>query len=491
VSDFDIVIVGAGLSGIGAAYRLRTECPSKSIAIFEGRDAMGGTWDLFRYPGIRSDSDMFTLGYAFHPWRDGKAIADGPSILAYIRETAAKFDLERLVRYRHRIVEASWSSDEAMWTLDVEVDGQRKRHRCRFLYLCTGYYDYEKAHTPDLPGLERFAGKVVHPQWWPEDLDYAGQRVVVIGSGATAITLVPALAERAAHVTMLQRSPTYIASLPSKDAIADAIRGVLPADAAHRVVRGKNVLVTMAFYQLCRRWPKVARWLLVKGVEGRLPKGYPVTKHFTPKYAPWDQRLCLVPDDDFFVAISAGKASVVTDTIQTFTEHGIRLTSGDEIEADVIVTATGLKLRACGGIRITIDGRALRLADTFVYKGMMLSGVPNLAWCIGYTNASWTLRADAASRYVCRLVNYMDRRGYAVAMPSTAEEDPKPLLDLASGYIARALDELPKQGRRTPWYYKQNYLYDLPTMLYGPVDDAAMVFRPPPPVSSRRVAASA
>jgi monooxygenase len=476
VTDFDVVVVGAGLSGIGAAYRLTTECPTKSIAIFEAREAMGGTWDLFRYPGIRSDSDMFTLGYGFHPWRDGKAIADGPSILAYIRETAAKYDLERLIRYRHRIVEASWSSDDAMWTLEVDVAGQRTRYRCRFLYCCTGYYDYDKAHAPDFPGIERFAGKIVHPQWWPDDLDYAGKRVVVIGSGATAITLVPALAEQAAHVTMLQRSPTYIMSLPAKDAIADAIRGALPADAAHRVVRGKNIVMSLGFYQLCRRWPKLGRWLLMKGVTAKLPKGYPITKHFAPKYDPWDQRLCLVPDDDFFRAISSGQASVVTDTIETFTQHGIRVASGEEIEADVVVTATGLKLSACGGIQLTIDGRPARLPSIFVYKGMMLSGIPNLAWSIGYTNASWTLRSDAASRYVCRLINFMDRRGHTIAMPRVTAEDPKPLLDLSSGYIQRSLDQLPKQGRRTPWYYRQNYFYDLPTMLYGPVDDA-MSFR--------------
>jgi len=477
VSDLDVVIVGAGLSGIGAAYRLSTEQPRRRIAIFEGRDTMGGTWDLFRYPGIRSDSDMFTLGYPFHPWSDGHAIADGPSILAYIRETAARFDLERFIRYRHRIVAARWSSAESMWTLDVDAAGERKTQRCRFLYLCSGYYAYDEAHQPELPGRERFGGPIVHPQWWPDDLDVSGKRVVVIGSGATAVTLVPALAATAAHVTMLQRSPTWMVSLPSKDAVAVALRRVLPSPVAHRLVRGKNILLAQAMYQLSRRQPKLVRRLLLNALRARLPKGYPVEEHFQPRYDPWDQRLCVVPDDDLFRAISSGAASVVTSTITTFTEHGIRVASGEEIPADIVVTATGLKVKSVGGIRIEVDGTPVRVSETFVYKGVMLSGVPNLAWCVGYTNASWTLRADAASRYVCRLLAHMDRHGYAVAVPRADRAEPgRPLFDLSSGYIARAASELPKQGARAPWQIRQNYLLDMPTMVLGRIDDPAMCF---------------
>ncbi len=479
-NELDVLIVGAGLSGIGAAYRLMTECPTKRFAIFEARDAIGGTWDLFRYPGIRSDSDMFTLGYPFHPWKEAKAIADGGSILSYIRETSTKFGIDPHIRFRHKIVSAAWSSKDARWTVSAQV-GERAepvRFRCRFLYLCSGYYSYESAHAPEFPGAQRFRGQIVHPQWWPEDLDYTGKRVVVIGSGATAVTLVPAMSDKAAHVTMLQRSPSYITSLPGQDRIADALRAVLPANVAHRVVRGKNVALALGLYQFCRRFPNLARRALHARIVDMLPEGFPVDSHFTPRYDPWDQRLCLVPDGDLFKSLASGKASIVTDTIETFTESGIRLTSGQQLDADIIVTATGLKIVPCGNIRLSVDDRAIDLASTLVYKGLMLSDVPNLAWCVGYTNASWTLRADLSSRYVCRLLNYMDRHGYDQAAPRTNLQDDelRPLLGLTSGYVTRAADELPKQGAKAPWYLRQNYILDRLTMTFGRVDDPSMSF---------------
>lgn len=478
-ADFDVIIVGAGLSGIGAAYRLMTECPTKSFTILEARDAIGGTWDLFRYPGVRSDSDMFTLGYPFHPWTAAKAIADGPSILEYIRETSTKFGIDPHIRYKHRIVHASWSTDACQWTLEAEVTGsdgsvEKKTYRCKFLYLCAGYYNYDKAHDPGFAGVDRYRGKVVHPQWWPEDLDYTDKRVIVIGSGATAVTIVPAMAEKAKHVTMLQRSPSYITSLPASDVIADKIRAFLPANAAHSVVRTKNMLMSMGLYQFCRRQPKLAAKLLKKGVRSFLPKDYEVDTHFQPRYNPWDQRLCLVPDGDLFKPIREGKATVVTDSIDTFTENGIRLKSGTEIEADIVVTATGLRIQPVGGVKFTVDGKQMKASDLLVYKGLMLSGIPNLAWCVGYTNASWTLRADLTSRYVCRLLNLMDKRGYDIAIP-TVEDDgggTRPLLDLNSGYVTRAESDLPKQGNKTPWYLRQNYVLDFMSMRLGRVDDS-------------------
>jgi cation diffusion facilitator CzcD-associated flavoprotein CzcO len=478
--DLDVIIVGAGLSGVGAAYRLQTECPTRRFAILEGRDVIGGTWDLFRYPGIRSDSDMFTLGYPFHPWTAAKSIADGPSILAYIRDTAAKFGIDRHIRFRHRIVAARWSSADARWTLDVEVGEQRvpRTMRCSFLYVCAGYYRYDAAHVPEFRDAERFRGEVVYPQWWPEDLDYAGKRVVVIGSGATAVTLVPAMAERAAHVTMLQRSPTYYVSRPDRDAIADAVRKLLPASLAHRIVRGKNVLLGTAFYQFCRRYPAAASKRLRDEVAKLLPPGYPVERHFTPRYNPWDQRLCLVPDADLFKAISDGKVTVVTDTIDAFTETGVRVSSGDTLPADILVMATGLALVPWGGIRLSVDDRPVEPGNTLIYKGMMGSGVPNLAWCVGYTNASWTLRADLTSRNVCRVLNYMDRHGYDQFVPTAdpGDVERRPLLDLSSGYIQRVRDQMPTQGAKTPWYLRQNYILDWLSTALGRVENPALVF---------------
>jgi monooxygenase len=484
--DFDVIVVGAGLSGIGAAYRLQTECPTTRFIILEGRDAIGGTWDLFRYPGIRSDSDMFTLGYPFHPWKAAKSIADGPSILAYIRETAEKFGIDTRIRFRQRIVAARWSTADARWTLDVEVGEERvlRSYRCAFLYLCAGYYRYDAAHVPAFAGADTFTGTVVHPQWWPENLDYAGKRVVVIGSGATAVTLVPAMAERAAHVTMLQRSPTYYVSRPDRDRIADALRKLLPAGVAHALVRSKNVVLGTAFYQFCRRYPEAASKMLRNGVARLLPANYPVDRDFTPRYQPWDQRLCLVPDADLFAAISSGKVSVVTDTIDALTPAGVRVSSGETLAADIIVMATGLELVPWGGIKLAVDGRAIEPRDTLVYKGMMASGVPNLAWCVGYTNASWTLRADLTSRNVCQLLQYMDRHGYDQFVPQAdpGEVERRPLLGLTSGYVTRVAEQMPMQGSKTPWYLRQNYILDLLTTAFGRVENPSLIWSRRPAV---------
>jgi cation diffusion facilitator CzcD-associated flavoprotein CzcO len=480
MTELDVLIVGAGISGIDAAYHLKTQCPELSFAVLEGRDAIGGTWDLFRYPGVRSDSDMFTLGFPFNPWRGENAISDAGSILQYLRDTATRFGIDAMIRFKHRVVAARWSSDDARWTLDVEV-GPEKRHeqlRCRFLYLCSGYYAYDQAHAPVFPGAERFKGRVIHPQWWPQDFDYSGKRVVVIGSGATAVTLVPAMSERAAHVTMLQRSPTWIASMPARDAVADVFRRLLPAGLAHRLARAKNVALTLAFYLFCRHWPQLAARLLLREMKRRLPKGYPVEQHFVPRYGPWQQRLCLVPDDDLFKAIATGKASVVTDTIESFDETGIALSSGTHLDADAIVTATGLKLLPIGGLELSVDGQQVQIRDTLVYKGVMLSGVPNFAWCVGYTNASWTLRADISSRYVCRLLRYMHMHGLDIAVPNPEAAGPqrRPLLNLTSGYVTRAASDLPQQGEKAPWFLRQNYVLDLLSNMFGGVDDAAMSF---------------
>ncbi len=480
MEHFEVLIVGAGISGIGAGYHLQTRCPGKRYAILEGRREMGGTWDLFRYPGIRSDSDMFTLGYSFRPWKEAKSIADGPAIRNYLRETAREFGIDRHIRFGHRVRQASWSSEEMRWTVEAEVgdEGERVLYTCNFLYSCSGYYSYERGYTPSFPGREEFGGTIVHPQHWPEDLDYKGKRVVVIGSGATAVTLVPAMATDAAHVTMLQRSPSYIASLPSEDPIASAIRKVLPERTAHRVARWKNVALGTFFYQLCRRAPNLAKRMLRSGVARELPRDYDIDTHFGPSYNPWDQRLCLVPDADLFGAIKSGRASVVTDRIKTFTKKGILLESGAELEADIIVTATGLELQLCGGMRMLVDGEAVDAGRLYVYKGVMLGNVPNFALCVGYTNASWTLRAELSSMYVCRLLNHMDRHGYRQCLPRIDEAsiEPRPLLGLTSGYVQRAMDHLPKQGSKAPWYLRQNYVLDRLDMQFGAVDDGTMLF---------------
>jgi cation diffusion facilitator CzcD-associated flavoprotein CzcO len=470
----DVVIVGAGLSGIGAAYRLQTECPRRTYTILEARHDIGGTWDLFRYPGVRSDSDMFTLSYPFRPWQDAKAIADGPAILQYIRDTAQEFGINRNIRFGTRVLTADWSSAEARWTLTVEqtpagaTDGEpvRRTVTCEFLYACAGYYDYARGHEPEFPGADTYTGVRVHPQFWPDDLEYAGRRVVVIGSGATAVTLVPAMAGDAAHVTMLQRSPTWISPIPGRDRIADGIRAVLPPKSAHQVARMKNVLFTLGFYQFCRRRPEAARRLLTRINTRILKDDAAIREHFTPSYDPWDQRLCAAPDADFFRAIRSGKASVVTDHIDTFVPEGVRLKSGRVLEADIVVTATGLQLRVFGGIVPRVDGVPVPLAEQFVWRGLMLTGIPNFAACIGYTNASWTLRADLSSRLVCKVLNHMERHDYAAVVPSP--DGPlaaRPLLDLASGYIQRSIDAFPRQGDRSPWRVPQNYLIDAATAM--------------------------
>ncbi len=484
----DVLIVGAGLSGVGAAVHLKTSCPTKSYVILEGRDAIGGTWDLFRYPGIRSDSDMHTLGYRFKPWREQKAIADGPSILKYVRETAAEHGVDRHIRFRHKVRRASWSTADAAWTIEAERTdtGETVRFVCGFLYLCGGYYSYDRGHAPDFPGQTRFQGRIVHPQSWPTDLDYAGKRVVVIGSGATAVTLVPEMAKSAAHVTMLQRSPTYMASRPAEDALANRLRKLLPAKAAYGLTRWKNVLMGMYFYRLTRKRPeKVKDWLIAQ-TKAKLPEGYDVGTHFTPRYNPWDQRLCLVPDDDLFAAIREGKASVVTDAIETFEERGLRLKSGASLDADVVVTATGLELVVWNGIEVSVDGARIDPAKTLSYKSMMFSGVPNMALTFGYTNASWTLKADLTAEYVCRLLNHMDAKGLRQAMP--VRDDPSvgeaPWLDFSSGYVQRAVAKFPRQGTKKPWRVEQNYAYDLMALRFGKLEDGVMRFSNPKPANA-------
>jgi monooxygenase len=480
LEHLDVLIVGAGLSGIGAGYHLQTECPGKSYAILEARERIGGTWDLFRYPGIRSDSDMYTLGYSFKPWTGAQSIADGPAILSYIRETASENGIDRRIRFHHRVQRAEWCSDESHWVVEVlRTDtGEMFRLTCGFLFMCSGYYRYDQGYVPDFPAAERFAGRIVHPQDWTDEVDYDGKRVVVIGSGATAVTLVPALAKSAEHVTMLQRSPSYVVSLPPQDAIAGALRRVLPARLAYSIVRWKNVLLTMASFQLSRRRPELMKNLIRRGVEHRLPAGYDVDTHFKPTYDPWDQRLCLVPDGDLFEAVAAGRATVVTDQIERFTERGILLRSGRELEAEVIVTATGLNMLALGGTQLVVDGRDVHLPETLGYKGMMLSGVPNFAMAIGYTNASWTLKCDLTCEYVCRVLNHMDERGYAHCKP--VNNDPsiegQPFIDFSSGYVRRSIDQFPKQGPRAPWRLYQNYALDIIALRVRPLEDGVLEF---------------
>ena len=475
----DVLIVGAGLSGIGAGCHLTARCPGKSFAIFAGRESSGGTWDLFRYPGVRSDSDMFTLGYPFRPWQGSRSIVDGASILNYVRETARTYGIDRHIRFRHRVRTVSWSTHDAVWTVEAESGPGKENVRitCDFLFMCCGYYDYEQGYTPDFPGIERFGGRIVHPQQWPGDLDHAGKSIVVIGSGATAVTLVPALAETAGHVVMLQRSPTYVVSRPSDDPLARWLRRRVPSKLAFFLARWWNVLFSIYFFDLTRRKPERVKKFIIDLVRKHLGPDYDVATHFTPSYNPWDQRLCLVPDADLFESIRAGRASIVTDHVETFTERGVRLRSGRELEADLVVTATGLRMQLLSGMRVVVDGAVVDFANVMSYKGMMFSDVPNFAFALGYANASWTLKSDLTCEYVCRLLNFMGRRGYAQCTP---KRDPavrdEPIMHLTSGYVQRALAYLPRQGNKRPWKLHRNYALDLFYLRCGGLRDGTMKF---------------
>ena len=489
IEHFDVVVVGAGISGIGAGYHLQAMSPDRSYVILEGRAGIGGTWDLFRYPGVRSDSDMHTLGYSFKPWTSEKAIADGPSILAYLRETVSEFGIDRHIRFGHLATNAEWSSDDARWTVtatDISTDtsttgGERREFTCNYLFMCSGYYSYKAGHTPEVAGIEQFQGTVVHPQQWPEDLDYAGRRVVVVGSGATAMTLIPAIAKTAAHATMLQRSPTYVAAGPDKDVIANTLRKVLPAKAAYAVTRKKNIALQQFIYGQSRTKPARMKANLIKRVRKALGPDYDVATHFTPTYNPWDQRLCLVPNGDLFDAINSGRASVVTDHIDTFTPTGIRLQSGEELAADIVVTATGLELVTLGEMRFVVDGEPVDFAQTWTYKGFAYSGVPNLASSFGYINASWTLRADPTCEYVCRLLNHMATTGTVQCTPRLRPEDAgmpeRPWIDgFTAGYMQREMHRFPRQGDHEPWINPQSYTRDKKMFRTSALEDGAMQF---------------
>ncbi len=483
---FDVVIVGAGLSGIGTAYHLQTKCPNKRYVILEGRESMGGTWDLFRYPGIRSDSDMYTLGYNFRPWRQAQSIADGPSILKYVQETAAENSIDKHIRYNHHVKQASWSSELAAWTIEVErKDNCSTAYlRCNFLLVCSGYYSYEKGYTPKFEACERFQGEIVHPQEWPEALDYQGKNVVVIGSGATAMTLVPEMAKKADHLVMLQRSPTYVVSRSTTDKLANLLRKLLPEKIAYALTRWQQIKLQQFFYRRARTQPQRVKDILIEMVRRELGSDYDVETHFTPRYNPWEQRLCLVPNSDLFRVLKSGKASVVTAQIDSFTEQGILLKSGQELKADIIVTATGLNIPLLGGINFTVDNQPIEFSKTYTYKGVMYSGVPNLVSMFGYVNASWTLRSDLTAEYVCRLINYMDKKGLRQCQPCLRDEDQKMptrsfIDNFSPGYLERVMHLLPKQGDRQPWLNLQNYQQDKKMLRYGPIEDGVLRFNNP------------
>ena len=479
----DVVVVGAGLSGIGAGYHLQTMSPDRSYVILEGRDGLGGTWDLFKYPGIRSDSDMHTLGFSFKPWTEAKSIADGPSILQYLKQTVAQFGIDKNIRYGQLVTKAEWSTDDAQWTVTStnKATGASNTITCSFLFMCSGYYSYKKGHTPEFTGRERFKGTVVHPQDWPTDLDYAGKRVVVIGSGATAVTIVPSMADKAAHVTMLQRSPTYMVSRPDHDVMANRMRKVLPPKMAYNLTRFKNTWRQQLVYNKTRTDPDKVKQLLLGGIKMELGPDYDIAKHFTPAYNPWDQRLCLVPNGDFFKAMREGKASVVTDHITSFTETGIQLASGEHLDADIIITATGLELVTLGEMDFFVDGSQVDFAKTWTYKGFAYSDIPNLASTFGYINASWTLRSDLTAEYVCRLLNHMRKKGVAQCTPRLREQDhnmkERPWIDgFSSGYMQRMMHRMPKQGDYEPWINPQNYRRDKKMFKHSPIDDGVMQF---------------
>jgi monooxygenase len=467
----DVLIVGAGISGVDAAYRLKTRCKDHSFIILEARERIGGTWDLFRYPGVRSDSDIFTLGFPFRPWRSDKAIVEGAAIRDYVEDAAREYGIFERIRFGHRVVRASWSSADTRWTIEAEHEGAIRRFTCSFLFACSGYYDYDAGYRPEWDGEQDFRGRIVHPQFWPEDLDLSGKKVAVIGSGATAVTLVPALAESAAHVTMVQRTPSHIVARPANDSIARVLQRWLPPGTAHRAIRWKNVLLTIFMYWRARKRPERATKWIKDMIRKELPDGYPVDRDFTPPYKPWDQRLCLVPDGDLFAGMRSGKVSVATGAIERFTPDGLRLVTSEEIAADVVVTATGLVVKLFGGIELVVDDRKVVPAERLIYKGMMLSGAPNLFLSFGYTNASWTLRSDVTARAVCRILNYIRRRGFEVCTPrEPAGIERLPVIAFSSGYVQRALPLLPKQGSRPPWAVPQNYIKDRLAMRLTPVD---------------------
>lgn len=477
--DVDVLIIGAGLSGIGAAAHLCRECPGKTFAILEQRESMGGTWDLFRYPGIRSDSDMFTLGYNFKPWTHEKSIADGESILNYIKETAQEYKIDKHIQYGMQVVAVDWTSDDAQWRVKVNCakTGEEKIYCCSFLMGCTGYYNYEAGYTPDFPAVERFEGDLIHPQNWDENFDYSGKNILIIGSGATAVTLLPAMAEKAAHVTMLQRSPTYVATVPEKDHISIALRKLLPEKIVYQMARVRNVGIQRGIYELSKKRPRVMRRVLLAAAKRQLGNQFDM-QHFQPKYNPWDERLCAVPGGDLFKTLKKGEASVVTDQIDTFTEKGVLLKSGKELEADIIVTATGLDLKIFGDIKPTVDGKQVKLSDALTYKGAMLSGMPNFSMTFGYTNSSWTLKADMVAEYCCRLINYMDKKKIPFCVPEAKTEDisEQPFLDLQSGYVVRAKNKLPRQGNSGPWKVVQNYFHDIPMLRFSRLNDGILKF---------------
>ena len=477
---FDVLVVGAGISGIGAGYHLQKKCPGASYVILEGRDKIGGTWDLFKYPGIRSDSDMYTLGFRFKPWKEQEAIADAPSILNYLNETVEQFNIKEKIRFGKYVRNATWSSSSSSWTVDIEDKSTNEitQMSCNFIFMCSGYYSYKEGYTPEFKGIEDFKGDVIHPQKWDENYDYSGKKVVVVGSGATAVTLVPEMAKKAGHVTMLQRSPTYVVSAPEKDKMANNLRKYLPLKLSYLIIRWRNILRQQYYFRLCRKYPQGVKRAIIREVKKALGSDYDVERHFTPDYNPWEQRMCLVPDGDLFDQIRKGNASVVTDQIEKFTEKGILLKSGKEIVTDIIITATGLNLEMLSNINLTVDNKPIDISQTITYKGMMYSGIPNFASTFGYTNASWTLGADLTSEYVCRVINHMKKKNYNVACPkndSNVETDPD-YLNLTSGYIKRAQHIFPQQGKESPWRNNQNFLRDVFQIRYGRIDDGEITF---------------
>ncbi len=478
-THFDVIIVGAGISGISAAYYLQEQCPDKSFAMLEGRGSIGGTWDLFKYPGIRSDSDMYTLGFAFRPWTSRKAIADGEDIMTYLHETKEELGLEDKIKFHHMVKSAQWSSEQSTWTLGVSIAGHEEvqYYTCNFLSMCSGYYDYEQGYLPDYKGKDDYKGTFIHPQFWPEDLDYADKKIIVIGSGATAVTLVPQLAKKAEKVTLLQRSPTYIATAPSVDKIALWTKRILPDGIAYNVSRCRKILVQRFSYAIARKYPNFMKKLIIAGVKKELGDDYDL-RHFTPRYNPWDQRFCIVPDSDLFESIRTGKSEMVTDHIDSFTSSGIQLESGDHLEADIIVSATGLQLKYLAGVEFQVDGKEIRGPELVAYKSMMFSGVPNMALAFGYTNASWTLKCDLTNRYFAKMIKYMTKKGYKKAVPVVQDPDMEllPFLDFSSGYVQRFIDQMPKSGTKAPWKLKQNYIFDRVTINMSKIDDGVMQF---------------